>query len=85
MPITLDVLKSRKQDYFIARWEDEQLVMEPHCFCGNELDADFFCKDCNRSCDCTFVACTDAQALSMLEKLIHGEPTFKNFEASLLG
>lgn len=85
MPIKLEDLKNDRQDYFIVHWENDQLVMEPHCYCGNELEEDFYCADCDRKCDCTFLACRDGQALSLAEKLIHGEPTFKNFKVSLIG
>ncbi len=84
MSITMDDLKKEQRDHFIVKWEDGQLVMEPHCFCGDELDEDFFCADCNRKCDCAFLACSDALSLSVAEKLIHGDPTFKNFKASLI-
>ena len=84
MPINLEHLKRTQQDYYIARWEDNELVMEPFCFCGNALDEDFFCKKCDRECDCTFVACCDPQSLSVAEKLINGSPSFRNFKISML-
>ncbi len=84
MAVTSDTLKAAKQDYLLARYEEDELVMEPTCFCGKALEEDYFCKECNRECDCTFIACEDAQALSLVEKLVHGNPTFKNFKVSLL-
>lgn len=84
MAITLQTLKSSQQDYLLARWENDQLVMEPYCYCGTTLDEDYFCKACNRECNCTFIACNDPQALSIVEKLINGNPSFRNSEASLL-
>jgi hypothetical protein len=85
MAITLEALKTLRQDYLLAHWENGELVMEPSCSCGNMLEDDYFCKACGRKCDCTFIACGDTQALSIVEKLIHGNPNFKKFTASLLG
>lgn len=84
MSITQETLKQSGQDHFIVKEEDGQFVMEPHCACGNELDEDFFCEACNRKCDCTFFACKDHQSLNMAEKLVHGDPSFKNFKAALV-
>lgn len=84
MPVTLHTLKSLRQDYLLAKWEGAELVMEPSCACGNALEEDYFCHSCKRECDCTFIACNDPQALSVVEKLIQGNPSFKNFKASLL-
>lgn len=84
MPIKIEDLKANNQDYLLVRWEEGQLVMEPACACGNFLDDDYNCKVCGRQCDCTFMACQDPQALSVAEKLIQGNPTFRNFKASLI-
>ncbi len=84
MPVTREKLKELRQDFLLASWEDEQLVMEPFCHCGKALEEDFYCKDCGRECQCTFVACSDPRALSVAERLISGNPDFKNFKASLL-
>ena len=85
MPIKLETLKNDRQDYFLLKWENDQLIMEPHCFCGFELDEDFFCPECQRKCDCTYFACLDPQSLTVAERLIHGDPTFKDFKISLIG
>ena len=84
MAVTLDDLKNRKQDYFLARWENEELIMEPFCYCGNELDENYYCEKCQHQCSCTFVACKNLGTLSVVRKFIHGNPRFKGFEASLL-
>ena len=84
MPITLDTLKERGIEYFLASMEDGQLVMEPFCSCGNILDENFHCPSCNKVCDCRFVACTNPDSLAIVEKLVAGNPSFRNFEASLI-
>ena len=84
MPITLDVLKSRGIDYLLATVEDGELVMEPFCSCGNILDENYHCPQCNKVCDCKFIACSGADALSIVEKLVSGNPNFRNFSASLI-
>lgn len=84
MSVTQEMLRSREQDYFLARWVDGELSMEPTCACGNLLDEDFTCKECNRKCDCTFIACEDAQSLAVAEKLVAGNPRFRNFRTALL-
>lgn len=84
MAITLDDLKSRSVDYMLASMEDGQLTLEPFCSCGSALDEDYRCVQCGKLCDCKFVACSGAQALCIVEKLISGNPGFRGFEASLL-
>jgi hypothetical protein len=84
MATTLNELASRRQDYLLAYWENNELVMEPSCACGNALSEDFFCSKCNRQCDCTFIACSDPQALAVVEKLIAGNPSFKHHTSGLL-
>ncbi len=84
MAITLDDLKLRAIDYLLASTEDGQLVLEPFCSCGSSLDEDYHCARCGKVCDCKFVACSGAQALGIVEKLISGSPGFRDFEASLL-
>lgn len=84
MSVTLATLKANQRDYFLARWEEDQLILEPHCFCGNSLDEDYFCGECQRECSCDFIVCEDAQTLSVVEKLINGNPGFRDAEASLL-
>ena len=84
MAISIDALKNSGQDYYLAKWENNQLVVEPFCRCGSSLDVDFYCGECKRECECTFFACNDPQALSVVEKLISGSPDFRNCKASLL-
>ncbi len=84
MPITTDDLKSRAIDYLLASTQDGELILEPFCSCGHSLDEDYHCAQCGKVCDCRFVACSGAQALGIVEKLISGNPGFRNFEAALL-
>ncbi len=84
MAITLDDLKARAIDYLLASIVDGELILEPFCSCGSCLDEDYQCARCAKVCDCKFVVCSDPQALSTVEKLIAGSPSFRNFKASLL-
>ncbi len=82
--ITFEDLKKRGEDYYLASWEDNQLVLEPYCACGQVLDEDFFCSHCNRSCSIGVVVCRDFKVVGIVEKFIHGHPQFRNFKAFLL-
>jgi hypothetical protein len=84
MAITIAELKSRGIDYIVASIEDGQLVLEPFCSCGTVLDENYHCPECQKVCDCTVVACSDAQALGIVEKLVAGNPGFRNLEAALI-
>ena len=84
MGITRDELTKLERDYFLARWENDELVMEPHCFRGHALDDEYQCNDCGRRCRCTFIACQDPEALAKVEGLLRGNPDFRQFEASPL-
>ena len=84
MSVTLEKLKAHGQDYLFAYMEDGQLVMEPFCNCGQALAEDLQCPVCRRDCDCNFVACSEIAVLSLVEKLIAGNPNFRNFNTALL-
>lgn len=84
MAVTLDDLKSRGIDYLIASIEEGELVMEPYCACGTMLDENYRCPQCDRLCECKFVACSSPEAMAIVEKLIAGNPTFRHFDASLI-
>jgi hypothetical protein len=84
MTVTPDLLKSHNQYYLLARWVDGELSLEPTCACGNPLEEDFTCTECNRECTCTFIACEDPQSLAVAEKLVSGNPRFRNFRTALL-
>ncbi len=82
--ITLDELKGRKRDYFLARGVNGELAMEPFCYCGSVLEEDYYCKECDHKCMCTFIVCSDPQALAMVESLVQGSSDFRKFEFSAL-
>lgn len=84
MAITRDDLKSREIDYLIASIQGGELVLEPFCSCGSALDENYHCEQCGKICDCKLVACSDPRALGMVEKMIAGNPRFRNFQATLL-
>ena len=84
MATSRDELRNQKRDYFIARSENGELIMEPHCYCGSVLEAEYYCNECNHKCSCTFIACADPEAFSLAEKLIHGTDDFGKFEAAEL-
>ncbi len=83
MPVTLRDLKEQKRDYFLARSEGEELVMEPFCYCGVTLEQDYFCPACRHKCLVTFIACQDPGALRLARKLA-GSPDFHKFEVDAL-
>ena len=68
---------------YYARLEDGQLVMEPYCSCGNPLDEDYHCDQCDQRCRCTDIMCEDQATLNLVEKYIHTSPKFRNFNAML--
>ncbi len=84
MGITRDELRARKRDYFVARVEDGELLMEPFCYCGNPLDDQYYCKPCEHQCSCTFVACADPGATAMMETLVRSRVDFGKFEIAPL-
>ncbi len=75
---------TQSQDYYLAYWEDGQLSMEPYCRCGTQLSDDFFCSTCDRECDCTLVVCKDSESQAVVQKLIHGNPSFRNFQMTIV-
>jgi hypothetical protein len=84
MPITRDELKAKEKDYFFARWENDELSMEPYCQCGSILDEQYFCEQCKRQCQCTFIVCDGHETLAVVRKFLHGNPKFKNFETAVI-
>ncbi|SFM96970.1 hypothetical protein [Thermodesulforhabdus norvegica] len=82
--IKLKEIRRKGRDYFLASWQEGELVLEPHCFCGQELEEDYVCPVCERSCNITCFVCKDPQALAVVEKFIFGHPQFRDFEAYLL-
>jgi hypothetical protein len=73
--------KKERTDYYFAKMEKGELVMEPHCACGNLLLEEYFCKKCSRQCRCTEIICDDETALEFVKNLIATSPQFRNFKA----
>ena len=68
---------------FYAHLEDGQLVMEPYCSCGNQLDENYNCDSCGKHSQCTDILCADQATLNLVEKYIRSSPKFRNFNALL--
>lgn len=79
-----DQLKFTK-GYFHAALEGEELVMEPYCQCGEALDEDYHCGNCQREVRCLEFLCADPAALAKVKLLIKENDGFKNFTARLEG
>jgi hypothetical protein len=84
MYVTRAELKSRQQDYFLAQWVNGALSMVPHCHCGEVLNEKYFCESCNREGDPTFLACEGNVAFSVAQRLIQGNPSFRDFGVAML-
>jgi len=70
-------------DYYYAALEDGELVMEPHCACGNFLEEAYFCDTCNRRCVCTQIKCKDDATLQYVNGFLKNNEKFKIFTAVL--
>jgi hypothetical protein len=68
---------------FYARLEDGQLVMEPYCSCGNQLDEGYNCDKCNKRCQVPDILCEDQATLHLVEKYARTSPKFRNFNVML--
>ncbi len=79
--MTPEALKIQQRDYFVAEWEEGQLAMTPYCFCGRQVNEDYFCDACGRQCTCQVILCRGPQTLRVVEMFLHGNPDFKNFQA----
>ena len=79
------MVSSRKGtgDFFRAHIEEEEMVMEPHCVCGNPLAEDYYCDKCRRQCSCTEIRCKDQETLDYVDQLLHNNASFRNFTSVL--
>jgi hypothetical protein len=68
---------------FYAHLEDGQLVMEPYCSCGNQLDESYNCEKCKKHCNCPDILCEDQATLNLVEKYMRTSPKFRHFNAML--
>ena len=72
--------KETKKDFFYGTLEEEELVMEPHCSCGNYLLEEYFCEKCQRQCLCTEIRCKDKATLDYVNRFIKNNESFRNFK-----
>ena len=73
-----------RQDYFIAHLEEGELVMEPHCACGELLQEEYYCEACKRQCVCLEIRCENDETLQHVESTVMKHPSFHNFRAVLV-
>ena len=71
------------RDYYTASLENESLVMQPYCACGNSLDEDYFCEKCGKKCRCHLIICDSTETLSLAQDYIRKSPQFSGFKAKL--
>lgn len=70
-------------DTYYAYLEDGELVLEPYCSCGNQLDETYFCDACKRHCRPTDILCEDEGTLKMVDQYIRTSSKFRKFKAML--
>ena len=75
--------KDGKVDYYYAALEGGELVMEPHCGCGNALEEEYFCEKCDRQCVCTEIRCKNDATLEYVTGFLESNEKFKNFTVVL--
>jgi len=68
---------------FYARLEAGQLVMEPYCSCGNQLDESYNCDKCNKHCQVPDILCENQATLNLVEKYVRTSPKVRNFNVLL--
>ena len=68
---------------YYAYLEDGELVLEPYCSCGTQLDETYFCDACKRHCHPTDILCEDEGTLKMVDQYIRTSPKFRKFKAML--
>ncbi len=73
------------RDYYAASLENGSLVMTPYCACGNSLNDDYFCEQCNKKCQCHLIVCDDAATLDLVNRYIRKASQFSGFKARLAG
>jgi hypothetical protein len=68
---------------YYAHLEDGELVLEPYCGCGNQLDETYFCDGCKRHSHPNDILCEDEAALTMVDRYIRTSVKFRKFRAML--
>lgn len=71
------------KDHYKANLENGELVMSPHCACGNVLNEDYYCERCNRRCHCYQIQCDTAATLELVQKYIRESSKFAVYTAVL--
>lgn len=72
-----------QSDYYEATMENGDLMMSPHCACGNALNDGYFCEKCNRQCRCYRIVCDSPATLQLVQKYIRSSPQFAAYTAEL--
>lgn len=70
-------------DHYQATLENGSLVMKPHCACGNVLDEDYYCHECDRKCYCHQIVCDNEATLDLVKRYISKSPQFSGFKVKL--
>jgi len=73
------------KDYYKAALEHGDLIMTPHCACGDVLDEDYFCEKCKRRCHCYQIVCDNTVTLELVQKYIRASSKFAVYTAILAG
>jgi hypothetical protein len=68
---------------YYAHLEDGELVLEPYCGCGNQLDEAYFCDACKRHTHPADILCEDEATLTMVDRYIRTSVKFRKFRAML--
>ena len=72
-----------RRDYYTACLQNESLVMQPYCACGNSLDEDYFCEKCGKKCHCHLIICDSTVTLNLVQDYIRKSSQFAGFKARL--
>ena len=75
--------KDSEGDFYYAALEGGELVMEPHCACGNFLEEEYFCEKCDRQCVCNEIRCKNGATLEYVRGFLESNEKFKNFTVVL--
>jgi len=75
--------QGRKRDHYKARLENNSLVMEPYCACGNLLGEDYYCENCDRRCHCNEIICDTPETLELVKRYKRSSPKFSVFTVKL--
>ncbi|HVO83113.1 MAG TPA: hypothetical protein VMU60_01690 [Syntrophobacteria bacterium] len=68
---------------YYAHLEDGELVLEPYCSCGNQLDETYFCDTCKRHSHPADILCEDQATLTIVDRYIRTSSKFHKFRAML--